>query len=120
MTEFQSEKQVLVTTLGTTAATLLGPVPPQMSLRIYSIRYSNPSAAASTGYLQQSDVLPGYSNNTGTQNIDAITLAAGATESDENGESVVTKVSAGNSLVGVVTAGSIIARITYEYFYGRT
>lgn len=120
MTEFLSERQVAVVIAGTAAATIFGPVPPQMSARIYSLRYNNPTGGTVTGYLQQFGTLAGYSPSSGTQNIDAITLGPGETESNDNGESVLTKVSPGNTVWLIATAGSLIARATYEYYYGRT
>lgn len=118
MTEFQTERQVASAIVSTTAATLFGPVPPQMKANIYSLRYANPTGGTVTVYLQQVQVIPGYTTEAATL-LDSVTIPPGQTEYNDNSESVIINVSPGNSLTAYATSGSVFVRATYEYRYGR-
>lgn len=118
MTEFQTERQIATAIIGTTTSTLLGPVPPQMKVNIYSLRYANPTGGTVVAYLAQAQILPGYTNESATL-LDGVAVPPGSTEYNDNSDSVITNVSPGNSLIAYTTSGSLFVRVTYEYRYGR-
>lgn len=114
----ETERQVASAFIGTVSATLFGPVPPQMSVDIYAVRWANPTSGSVAGYLQQVQVNAGYTTETATL-IDGVALTPFDTEDSVNGEAVITKVSPGNALTAFATSASLYVRVTYQYRYGR-
>lgn len=128
VSEMVSKRQTVTTIIGTTLATILPAPPPQMSVEIYATRYALGSGVVGTvtGYLINSPVtgLPsgGYApEGTIAGTIDVITLNPGAPSFDGISPDIITRVPPGFTLAGqAFPSGSIIARITYQYRYGRT
>jgi hypothetical protein len=119
--EFQAERQMVFAWLGTTLGTILPMTPPQMTLEILSTRYVNPGFGTPTAFLVQTPVKGPFSTaGTLAATIDAVTLDSSLpTAGGENAADAIITADPGFALAGLTNAGSIGARITYQYRYGR-
>jgi hypothetical protein len=123
MTEFgtfMEEHRASVTTLvGTQSATILGPVPPQMSYEITDIvvtPYGTVGGPTVTGRLMQFATLQGYSQYgtvAGTI-VEPFAAAPGSAFKDGDGFAPVAYVDPGNILYGQTDSGSVLAKVVYR------
>jgi len=128
--EFDAERQTFAVIVGTSLATVFGPVPPQETAAIYRVKWGNPAAGTAgtfiaTGYLLSQPALTGYSGM-GTVSpsgsiVDFAVLTNGAESGGgQNGEAPIAVVPPGAYLTAIASAGSLIVTGEYAYRLGRS
>jgi hypothetical protein len=128
--EFDTQKQTFAVMVGTTVATIFGPVPPQDTAAIYRAKYINPAVGTPgtfpvTGYLMAAPGNAGYSTmGTISPNgsiVDAGIVANGMESgAGLDGSDVIAVVPPGYYLVALATAGSLLITGLYTYRLGRS
>jgi hypothetical protein len=128
--EFDAERQTFAAWLGTSVATIFGPVPLQETAVIFRSKWVNPTAGtvASSfvaGYLLSSPSLTGYSSMGTVTPNGSILDAAVVTNGNESGggqdaEAPIAVVPPGAYLTGITAAGSILVVGLYSYRLGRS
>lgn len=110
----------LTTVIGTAAATILGPAPPNMMYEIVEVEAVGFGATVS-GRLMQFATLQGYSQYgtiLGTI-VEPFSAAPGSAFIDGNGKAAIAYVNPGNLLYGVVDAGSVQVKVVYRAINAR-
>jgi hypothetical protein len=119
-------RQVLSAVVGTLNSTLLGPVPPQMTLEILSETFVNPGTTVpQVGYLLQSGTIQGYSalgTATGGTIVEPFSVLPGSMYTIGSGQGIVAVVGPGCNLYGLAMgggSGSAVVKLVYRYGPGR-
>ena len=127
MGEYSAERQTFTVVVGTTVATIFGPVPPQYTARVYQANYGNPGQAGTVnavGYLMINPLITGYSTM-GTMSpsgsiADFAVVQGNTTQGESNAEQPLFEVPPGAFLVALASAGSLIIKGVYDYKLGRS
>ena len=120
MVEFAAaHRQSVTTLLSTTAATILGPAPPQMSYEITEVvvtPFGTVGGPTINGRLMQFATLQTFSQFgtlLGTV-VEPFSVTPGLSFIDGPGESVVAYVSPGCNLYGIVDSGSVLCKVVFR------